>query len=215
MKKTKTKFSRNFFAYLAKRGFAEFSVFFNSLKWIFGEVVAKSWNCCRKKMMSLFFLQRQHWISYLLPRNFRSKWTIDSKSIMRMDGDGVDGRVNVADATRCASVKGVCTLCMCHVNWLDMGKDISFRNSMQMLLLFRFFFIHLCIVFHIIESFSLLDICWLCKLNRLVGGHFEIAFLCIFFVFAQLRLQPFHSSRERIVFQSLFSYFGGTCQIRA
>lgn len=62
-------------------------------------------------------------------------------------------------------------------------------------------------MFCIVESFSLLDICWLCELNRLVGGQLEIAFLCIFFVFVQLRLQPFIQV-ERIVFQSLFSYFG-------
>lgn len=70
---------------------------------------------------------------------------------------------------------GVCM--SCQLIWH--GKRHKFSEFNANVVLHFFSSLGLCIMFHIIEPVSLLYIFCFC-IEWLVGGHFEIAFLCIF-----------------------------------
>lgn len=97
---------------------------------------------------------------------------------------------------------------VCHGNWIDMEKYISFHNSMQML----FFFFDLCthcVLYTSLNHFIVAYICWLCDVCWMVSLLVMVtlksliyAYFFFFISFVLLRLQTF-IGREGIVRQSL------------
>lgn len=150
------------------------------------EFVGKSWNCCRK--IDEFVLPSKYQLACVCTSTYSDfiftfkkfenqmnrRQSIDNSSWR--EGEGRRGDGVGKNMWQMRLVTSVCvSVSICHVDWLDMEKDISFRNWMQMLFFCALFVSHHWIVFIVVHSLTL------CA-EWLVGGHFGIAFLCTFFV---------------------------------